>query len=789
MPGGSITTRLIVMLTACAALIIGTAMLVDYRLSRDQILEGLEKESEDIVRAAIIDLENWLAGVEGSTQLLARVLQQRSYSQDGLKQMLRDMVAVNDDIFGAAIALAPSQAGTELGFAPYYFRRDDSLAFADLAGPDHNYQQQGWYKDTVAAGKAVWVDPYFDRSGGKILMTTYGVPVYRQDERGNSFLYAVVTADVALSELHNYLQRLRLGASGFGILLNRSGIILSGNNPDKIMRHYEDALNADMERDQWQEIFEAALHGKVISRPLACTDAPGNCVMRLGALESTGWPIGVVYSEDEITAPLRDFQLKTGLISLLTLLLMALAVVIIARRLTGPLVALAQASGHIARGDLDTPLPQARGNDEVARLIHAFAAMRKDLKAYITDLAVATARRSRLEGELGAAREIQMAMLPHGGEASEQTADFSLWARVLPARSVGGDLYSYYRRDRSLFIAVGDVSDKGVPAALFMARAISLIQQMELTGSEPATAMAALNTALENGNENCMFVTLFLGILDLDSLELHFCSAGHTAPTLVREQRVYSIDQQQGPALGLAPNLKFPLTAVKLQAGDRLAIFTDGIDEAFNASDEMFGIERFSRELLTGRQLPTATAGSAVFEALFCFAGDTAQSDDISLLLLDINPDSQQYARTSKTFRRGPQLTSRAQSWLRETLAPFGLADQMLGDLALVLEEIVSNIDKYAELPATAAIDLTIIADSNNIALEVRDRGFEFNPLAQANRAKLGGDIELAAIGGLGLHLITALTDQQNYHRQGGYNILRVTKTLPVQASDQSRSI
>ncbi len=765
------------LLTLCAAVIIGLGTLVDYRLTRDELLERLQRESDTTIRAAMIDMESWLQGVESSTLLLARVLQQRDYSQAGLQQMLRDVVEVNGDIFGATIALAPQAQEQSAGFAPYYFRRAGKLEYVDLADPQYNYQHQAWFTDTLAAGKPLWVEPYFDAGGGEVLMTTFAVPVYREDTAGRRFLYAVVTADVSLAELDAYLQRLRLGSSGFGFLLSRKGIILSSRNPDNVTRHFTDVLAGETDQAGWQQMYDAALQGQVTSRQLACSHVAGSCVIRLGALAATGWPVGVLYSEEEMTAPLREYKIRIALAGLLTLLLMAAAVALVTRRLTRPLTALAQASDCIARGDLEAPLPPAQGDDEVARLVRSFAAMKRDLKSYIADLEAAAARRSRLEGELDAAREIQMAMLPHGGEAGEQGEGYSLWARVLPARSVGGDLYSYHCRDRRLFIAVGDVSDKGVPAALFMARAISLIQQLATTSRDPAVAMAALNNALASGNENCMFVTLFLGIVNLDTLELHFSSAGHTRPSLVRAGRALSIEQEQGPALGLAAQLDFPRNLLQLQDGDRLAIFTDGIDEAFNEEDEMFGLARFNEALLQCRALPAAAAGASLFAALRSFTGETPQSDDICLLLLGIGGDAPSVHATIE-FARGPGLAARVDNWLRQVLAPLLLSQQVLGELVLVAEEVVSNADKYAGLAADAAITVTVAADSMQVALEVRDAGLAFDPLLQAQQSALGAAIDDAAIGGLGVHLITALTDHQSYHRADGCNILRLIKLL-----------
>jgi sigma-B regulation protein RsbU (phosphoserine phosphatase) len=546
------------------------------------------------------------------------------------------------------------------------------------------------------------------------------------------------------------------------------------------MRHFSATAAGQADPEGWQRMFDTAIGGAVTTQRLPCESAPGQCVFRLETLQPTGWPVGVVYSEHEILSPLRDFQFKTVAIGLFTLLLMALAVVLVSRRLTRPLVALAAASDSIARGELDLTLPAARGDDEVARLIKSFAAMTSDLKTYIADLESATARRSRLEGELSAARDIQMAMLPGQGEASERDETFSLWARVRPARSVGGDLYNYQRRGNRLFIAVGDVSDKGAPAALFMARAMGLIQQLAATASDPAAAMGALNNALEQGNDNCMFITLFLGVVDLQTRELRFASAGHTAPIMLRDGAANAIAQQQGPALGLVAELEYPGNYLTLQNADRLAIFTDGIDEAFNDSDEMYGMERFKQSLAACADKPVAAAGPLLLEAIDRFAADKPQSDDIALMLLDLGAaagaGTHASIGTEREFPLASGVTGRVHSWLEQTLARLAPAPRQ--DLLLVAEEMVSNIAKYAGLPPQAAISLRVTADPRQVAIEVRDAGSAFDPLREARRAALGELTENASVGGLGMHLITSLTDKQSYRREGGCNILEVIKFL-----------
>ena len=776
----SITVRLILLLTLCSAIVIGVGMFVDYRISREEIMESLEAQLKDRVDSALVDLENMLDGVEGSTLFLGTILQQREYSPAGLEQLLKDIVENNDDIFGSTIALNPELSETSAGFAPYYYHREGILTHVDLAREQRNYWQQNWYQNAVLAEKPVWTEPYFDRGGGEILMTTFSVPIYRVDESGRRFLYGVVTADVALDELHNYMQRIRLGESGFGILLSRAGIVISAREPQSILKDYRERVIDPDDIPIWEELFQSVLKGSAITRTLECEQIDGECSIRMATLASTGWPVGVIYSQGEVLEPLQRYQLRTALVGLITLLFMSLSIYAITRRLTGPLSALANASKDLANGKLNTALPRASGNDEVASLIRAFANMQRDLKVYIADLEEATASRSRLEGELAAAREIQMSMLPQGGEAQENSQTFSLWAKVRPAKTVGGDLYTYFEKNGELFIAVGDVSDKGVPAALFMAKAISLMQQLQDDFSEPDAGMARLNDLLEQGNDNCMFLTLFFGVLNLHTGLLRFASGGHTPPTLLHAGRATTLEQDSGPALGLAPNQTFPLNTLQLPAGGRLAVYTDGIDEAFDSQAQMFGTERINTLIEQDRDLLPAVAGTSLFEAVDAFAGATPQSDDITLLMLDwsgtathANEFTQQHA-----LHLGPQLVTRATQWLEHVLEQAGVSPDVIMELTLVLEEMVTNVGKYSGLGQDSELQVSVAGDSHQISLEIQDQGSPFDPLSDARRAKLGSDIDHAEVGGLGVHLITQLTQQQSYSREGDTNILRVVKQL-----------
>ncbi|MEP5567392.1 MAG: SpoIIE family protein phosphatase [Halioglobus sp.] len=778
----SISTRLIVLLTLALAVILGGGMLLDYRISREEILTRLSEEAAVEVSVAVSDMENWLNGIEATTRLLGRILEQREYSQEGLQQMLRDVVANNDEIFGAAIAVSPEFTDDSEGFSPYYFLDDGTVSYADLANARADYQQQPWFKEPIAAGKAVWTEPYYDAGGGEVNMTTFAVPVYRIDDNGNRFLYAVVTADVTLAALQRVAGQLHLGESSYSLLFSKEGLMMSTRTQASVMEHYSVLSYQDVNLDSWHQMFSRALLGEPSTYRFPCPESAGQCTIRLGRLKTTGWPIGLVYSQEEILSPLHQYEVKILLLGVSTLLLMAITVYLVTSRLTRPLQQLSSATAHMAKGELDVALPQATGKDEVSTLVRSFNSMNRDLKAYINDLETATANKSRLEGELAAAREIQMSMLPGSGEALWQDDDISLWAKVRPAKTVGGDLYTYFLGEKHLFIAVGDVSDKGVAAALFMARAISLIQQLSGTAMPPDKAMAELNNALERDNHSCMFVTLFLGVLEISSGQLRFASAGHTAPSLLRAGKVTTVDQETGPALGLADNQFYPINTLQLLRGDRLAVYTDGIDEAFNDQQEMYGVDRFNQEFQASGELPIAEAGLQLFNSVDTYTGELPQSDDITLLLLQY-PKVDEF-RETEAFDLGDGLTGRVQSWLGATLEKWSIALETVMEFDLVAEELVTNVQKYSGLEADQLLQMTVIKTANSLVLELRDQGKAFNPFQDGHRSKLGADIESAEIGGLGVHLVTQLTDQQNYRRENECNVLRVEKTIAGQDND-----
>jgi sigma-B regulation protein RsbU (phosphoserine phosphatase) len=612
-------------------------------------------------------------------------------------------------------------------------------------------------------------------------MSTFSTPLYRRGDAGEREFIGVATADLSLADLQGYLAGLRIDSEGFGFLLTSGGTLIGAPLGRMISAPISEVIQSgdNIDLRGWSDTPGDGPH----SAEVRCPRSDESCQLRLLPKTQNGssWSVGVVYSEQALLQPLRDYELRVLVVGVLMLFVLPLAIILITRRLTRPLLGLAAASESIARGELDVPLPETPGDDEVSQLVRAFDSMRDDLGRYIRDVKSAAAQRSRMDSELSAARDIQMAMLPQGGQAELHCPPVDLWARVRPARAVGGDLYAFERTGDRLLISIGDVSDKGVPAALFMARAISLIQQWEVQPDvPPQIAMQQLNHSLSRDNENCMFLTLFMGVLNLKTLELQFASAGHCAPMLLRDGGAEIIAQNRGPALGLQEGLSFALNRLQLYADDRLALYTDGFDEAHNSNNQLLGEEALMTIMAAPDTLPLAEAGMSVFAETDRFTRGAPQSDDMTLMLLEVAGTRRQPLQAERgSLTIDASLPGEAISWLENQWQALGLDARGLHDLQLVLEEIVCNIRDHAQTGEQDSVALSLERFGDRVELECIDPGQAYNPLREAPRAALGKPVEETEIGGLGVHLITRLTEQQFYRREAGRNILRVRLLLP----------
>ncbi|MBO7587527.1 MAG: SpoIIE family protein phosphatase [Bacteroidales bacterium] len=393
--------------------------------------------------------------------------------------------------------------------------------------------------------------------------------------------------------------------------------------------------------------------------------------------------------------------------------------------------------------------------------------------------------KARLTGELRVAGNIQRGLLP---ASFPQRKDIVCHALLTPAKQVGGDLYDYQLRDEKFFFCIGDVSGKGVPASLLMAVMSSAFRTLTDRDSKPDQIVAAMNKTVIASNSQNMFVTLFLGVLDLPTGRLRFCNAGHGSPIMLvgaaedSTWRVEHLEVESNLPVGAMENFPFQAQETVLPDGATLFLYSDGLNEAMDCNHALFSENRVLdvlRRLTQANDMAPERLITAMQSEVALFVGDTEQSDDLTMLALQYHkPVSAFKSMRSLTLpcdvQRIPELNSFVQSVGQEV----GMSESPLKELQLAAEELVVNAMSYA-YPIGHKGDVLIEVSWNAEMLQLRlsDSGKPFDPTALPE-ADITLSVEERNIGGLGVHLVRQLTDSINYERVNERNVLTISKSI-----------
>ncbi len=354
------------------------------------------------------------------------------------------------------------------------------------------------------------------------------------------------------------------------------------------------------------------------------------------------WHLSILIPESAIQAPARSLVQRQSLFIAGILFLGMLIAVFFVRHISRPLGILAAHARGLARNDLTSdgfdsgPLSELteQNRDEVGALAESFLFMQKELRENVRRLLESTRANERIESELLIARNIQMNFLSREHPPFPERRDFDIFAVLEPAQHVGGDLYDYFLIDENhLFVSAGDVSDKGVPAALFMAVTKTLMKAVTEQGHEPSEILARVNNELCRGNDACMFVTLFCAILNLNSGKLHYSNAGHNPPLFQKSgQKAEWLDLPPGMVLGGMEHSVYQTWHLDMAPCDKLLIYTDGVTEAMNPYQALYSDERLRREVRARASADPENLVKGILETVNTFSEGAAQSDDITMV-------------------------------------------------------------------------------------------------------------------------------------------------------------
>ncbi|OPY01119.1 MAG: Phosphoserine phosphatase RsbU [Syntrophorhabdus sp. PtaB.Bin047] len=629
-----IAFKLVLFFTLSSAAIFAAIFSYNYLVSRRMIQKGIEENSANLITTTTSRIEVLLTSTQKVPQNTAYLLENTNYDEAELFKVIYAIVEKNPEIYGAAVAFEPYAFDrTKKYFAPYFYRNGEGISFKYL-DRFYDYFHWDWYQIPRELEQPQWTEPYFGEGGG-ILMSSYAVPFYRVVD-GTRRLTGVVVVDISLEELRKIVSSIRILKSGYGFLISKNGTFVTHPIKELIMNEtifsVAEERKDPMLRDTGRRMIRGETGYSAGSVKSAVTGK--NCIMTYVPIKSNGWSLGVLFPHDELMADITNLNHVVLALGIGGLMLLALAVVFIARSITRPLTEMADIAGRIGTGDLEAHVPEVRTRDEVGKLASALDCMKTSLKDYIREITDTTAARQRMESELKIARNIQMGILPKEFPPFPDRTDFDIHALTVPAREVGGDFYDFFLIDREhLCIVIGDASGKGIPAALFMAFTKTLIKARASADIETGVLMGEVNDELSKGNPADMFITVFCAILNTATGELRYTNGGHNPPVIIRHAG--NLSYLDGPGelvVGIMDGTQYTTRTLTLNPGDGLFLYTDGVTEAMNAAGEIFSTDRLKDVLATCAGGDVSGITACVGGAINDFCKDAPQYDDITMM-------------------------------------------------------------------------------------------------------------------------------------------------------------
>lgn len=608
--------------------------------SRKDALENMKRESYYISQSTAYRIESVLRGAEEIAFNLARLLEkQPGISQMQLEERIKTLVFANPEIFGCCVAYEPySFFRDSLYYAPYAFHSGDTVSFMQIGNDSYNYFYLDWYQIPRELNQPLWSEPYFDANAGNIMMATYSAPIWHV-RNGKPEILAIVTIDIDLQYLSRMVSDIRIFDHGYAFLVSKQGTFITHPVKDFISNETVFTLAEEYNQPYLREAGRDMISGGSGYQEVEPVTRKGDkYLMTYMPIPASGWSVAVLIPKDELYAPVYRLQRLMIALAAAGLFLLLVLISAIARRLTNPVKELAEAAHEIGSGNLEHKVPQFSFHNEITDLANSFRKMQTDLRIHIAAISDATAAREKIESELKIARDIQQGIVPKVFPPFADHPEIDLHAVLDSAREVGGDLYDFFFIDDvHLCFAVGDVSGKGIPASLLMAITRTLLRARTAPDMKPCQITSSINIELCRENDNAMFVTFFIGIVNLKTGQLDYCNAGHNRPWVLDSNGAISqLPQTHGTPLGLFDDMEYGCSSVVLGKGSSVVLYTDGVTEAMNEQGELFGDEQLIEALRACNGAPPKQIISEVYGQTKKFVGIAPQSDDITLLVFQL---------------------------------------------------------------------------------------------------------------------------------------------------------
>ena len=617
-----------------AAIIFVVALGFLFVQSRDAVRKEAINHATQILDKTSLRVEGILNRVEVATNMTTWLAQQHIDKPDSMFSYCRGMLQNNPDFYNCSIA-----------FEPYYFKEwgryfsayakidGDSIQAIQGGNDSYQYFYMEWYLMPMLLDKSCWTDPYMDFDTAKNtsdMVTSYCQAI--KDQHGNKV--GVVNTSLSISWLSQTISATKPYPHSYSIMIGRGGTYFVHPDTTKITRQTIFTQTMETPDTAMVALGRAMQRGEEGMKHMIIGGE--DCYVFYKPLGKTGCSMAIVCPESDVFSSFNRLRRSVMSIVVIGLLVMLyLFIRIITHELT-PLRRLAKGAETIASGQFDAELPELQRIDEIGQLSNSFADMQQSLVKYIEELKDTTSQKASIERDLHIASNIQKGMLPVNFPNKADRDDVQIYASLTPAKDVGGDLFDFFFRDDKLFFCIGDVSGKGVPASLFMAVTRAVFRTVATYLTKPDEIVEVMNNTMVDMNSSLMFVTFFVGVLDLPTGHLHYCNAGHDAPLLLGTD-VSELHCESNIPVGVMSQWTFVLEETTICPGTTIFLFTDGLTEAMNAVRAQFQMDRINnvaRHFLSSKDQEPRQLIEQMTTSVREFVGEAEQSDDLTMMAI-----------------------------------------------------------------------------------------------------------------------------------------------------------
>ena len=586
----SMPAKLTLWIALLSSLVLLASLGFMFSQSKKSVRQEALNRAEQVLDNTVQRVTNVLDRVEVATDNMDWLPVRHLKTPDSMFVYSRRILENNPELNGCSISFEPYYfPGKGKYFSAYSLNQDGEILTEQEGGPHYEYFTFDWYQMAKLLDEPCWTEPYFDFNPdgfySQEMIASYCKPL--KDAQGRYI--GTISVDLPLGWLSETIAAVKPYPNSYSIMIGRGGTFFV--HPDSTKLFYQTIFTETLEReDPDRTALGKAMQAGEEGMKQMVIDGQ-NCYVFYKPLGTTNWSMGLVCPEKDILSGYKRLQQAVLIIVVLGLLLMLDLISRVIRNELEPLSELNRQAKTIAAGHFQEELVDEGRIDEIGQLNRSFAGMQHSLINYIDELKQTTAQKASIEHELKVASDIQMAMVPRKFPAFPERNDIDLFAAMVPAKEVGGDLYDYFILDEHLYFCIGDVSGKGIPASLLMAVTRNLFRIIAQQGHTPESIAMQINSVLSRDNEQGMFVTMFIGQIDLKDGVLRYCNCGHNPPVIVRKDgkaEFIPVKYTNRP-LGVWEEGGFQGETLGCIRGELLLCYTDGLNEAENMKQELLG--------------------------------------------------------------------------------------------------------------------------------------------------------------------------------------------------------